>query len=173
MFCPSCLDTSPRSCNALNTALRHSLSSPRCNLPSLGADSAPSGLCLPFHTLWVPEGTPPVAQHPPNCTSSALGDEGEGQVGSVSGEQEVISLKDLGEFFLPSPKCSLPRTIQRLAAELRMHTLGRTKEEAETNGWGVSGFPGAGGGIHGRAVLGLTLGMSLSPDGKVKRGNRP
>lgn len=94
-----------------------------CDLPSPGADSAPGELCLPFHTLWVPEGSRPVAQHPPNFTGSALGDEGEGQVGSVSRKQEVISLKDLGEFF-PSSKCSLPRTIQRLAAELRMLMLG-------------------------------------------------
>ena len=35
-----------------------------------------------------------------------LGDEGEGQIGCVSGKQEVISLKDLGEFFPPSLPCA-------------------------------------------------------------------
>lgn len=40
---------------------------------------------------------------PQNSRALHLGDEGEGQVGSISGKQEVISLKDLGEVFPPTP----------------------------------------------------------------------
>lgn len=61
----------------------------------------------------------------------------------------MISLKDLGEFFLPSPKCFLLGTIQKLAAEL-------TQDKTKAGGWGLMdgawldsfGGPGRGGGLQ-------------------------
>lgn len=87
----------------------------KADLPSPGADSAPGELSS-FRTLWMPEGAWPVTQHPLNfLLTLCLGDEGEGQIGCVSEKAEVISLKDLGEFF-PPPRGELRRSVQ-LAAE--------------------------------------------------------
>lgn len=93
----------------------------------------------------------------------------------------MISLKDLGEFSPPSPKCFLLGTIQRLAAEL-------TQDKTKAGGWGLmdGAWPGSFGG-PGKLVLqeweeafrhlwlcclAVTLGVSLSPDGKAMGRNQ-
>lgn len=93
----------------------------------------------------------------------------------------MISLKDLGEFFPPSPKCFLLGTIQKLAAEL-------TQDKTKAGGWGLMdgawldsfGGPGKLVSQEGEEAFGhswlchlvVTLGVPLSPDGKVMGRNQ-
>lgn len=107
VFCLPCPDTSTVRAvpSTRSPQLCCSARRPRCDLPLPGADSAPNELCFhPPHTHCGCQKAPgQLLSIPQNSRALHLGDEGEGQVGSISGKQEVISLKDLGEVFPPTP----------------------------------------------------------------------